>query len=209
MKNIESNQSPATRWELYGKNRHRFHLYFHVIENIKDPLPGRENVRNQGYPQRTQVASADSAQGYPQRTHTAQADSAQGHPKRTEVAQADNAKGHPQRNKTVPDRTPAVSPSSPDKTLLVTASRGGVDKLGGNRPANAGPSFVYPPQWRYGQIPRFPQGKSIIDDYCNLPLRKSNIWIFQEGLTGPLRYLKCCPTLQLHYTVSFCLIDVK
>ena len=205
---------------MYGKNRHRFHLYFHVLENIKDPLPGRENVRNQGYPQRTQVASADSAQGYPQRTHTAQADSAQGHPqgtetvqednaqenlqgtetasadsmhgypqrtetasvdsaqghpKRTEVAQADNAKGHPQRNKTVPDRTPAVSPSSPDKTLLVTASRGGVDKLGGNRPANAGPSFVYPPQWRYGQIPRFPQGKSIIDDYCNLPLRKSNI----------------------------------
>ena len=33
--------------------------------------------------------------------------------------------------------------------------------------------------------------------------------ITQEELTGPLRPLNFCRTLQLHYTVSFSLIDVK
>jgi hypothetical protein len=29
----------------------------------------------------------------------------------------------------------------------------------GAPPSSLGSSFVYPPQWRHGQIPKFPQGK--------------------------------------------------
>ena len=31
----------------------------------------------------------------------------------------------------------------------------------------------------------------------------------EEGLMGPLRPLKFCPTLVLHYTINFRLIDVQ
>jgi hypothetical protein len=32
---------------------------------------------------------------------------------------------------------------------------------GGAPPSSMGASFVYPPQWRHGQIPKFPQGKRL------------------------------------------------
>ena len=47
-------------------------------------------------------------------------------------------------------------------------------------------------------------------NWSNFPLRiQTEVLKTQEGLTGPLRPQNFCPTLQLHYTVGFSLIDVK